>query len=81
MTTHLAVPGKRVQIINYSPFRGLKGTIQHVHTIDDDAEDPFCFYLVTLDSLQEPIWFEYTEIEFLNALPVPVFRLKARVPV
>ncbi len=79
MTAQQITPGRRVQITNYSPFRGLKGTIQRVHTIDDDAEDPFCFYLVALDSLREPIWFEHTEIDFLEAPPAPVFRAKAGV--
>jgi hypothetical protein len=74
MKTHQTANGSRVQVTNYSPFRGLRGTIQHVHTIEDDAEDPFCFYLVALDSLREPIWFEHTEIEFLDRLPIPVQR-------
>lgn len=67
MKTHLGTPGMRVRITNYSPFRGLNGTIQHVHIIDDDVKDDFCFYLIALDSLREPIWFERSEIEFLDA--------------
>lgn len=79
MNSHQTASGKRVRITNYSPFRDLKGTIQRVHTIDDEAEDPFCFYLIALDSLREPIWFEHTEIEFLDALPVSASRRKAAV--
>ncbi len=71
MKTNLCAKGKRVRVTNYSPFRGLKGTIQCVHTIDDEAEDPFCFYLIILDSLREPLWFEHSEVEFLDVLPVP----------
>jgi hypothetical protein len=41
-------PGSLVQVTNYSPFRGLNGTIQTVDTISDDHEEPFCFYLVAL---------------------------------
>lgn len=64
--------GKRVRVTNESPFRGLKGTIHRVHMIDDEETDPFCFYLVTLDVLRVPLWFEHSEIEFVDALPVPV---------
>lgn len=67
METHPGTPGMRVRITNYSPFRGLNGTVQRVHSIDDDTEDAFCFYLIALDSLREPIWFEHGEIEFLDA--------------
>ncbi len=61
--------GKRVRITSYSPFRGLKGSIQRVNSISDDREDPFCFYLIALDSLREPIWFEQAEVEFLDFVP------------
>jgi hypothetical protein len=40
--------------------------------MDDEGVDPFCFYLIALDSLREPMWFEHTEVEFLDVLPVPV---------
>jgi len=52
---------------NYSPYRGLKGTIRAVHTIDDDHTEPFCFYLVALEGtqLKEPIWFEHDEVELI----------------
>ena len=61
--------GKRVQVTNYSPFRGLKGTVVRVNSIDDEGDDPFCFYLITLDSLREPLWFEHNEIEFIDSPP------------
>ena len=53
---------------NYSPFRGLKGTIFAVNMIDIDPEEPFCFYLIALEGVQlkEPIWFEYTEVELIT---------------
>lgn len=53
---------------NYSPFRGLKGTICAVNMIDIDQDEPFCFYLITLEGVQlkEPIWFEYTEVELIT---------------
>jgi hypothetical protein len=79
MTTQQEASGRRVQITNYSPFRGLKGTIQRIHAIDDEAEEPFCFYLIALDSLRESIWFEHTEIEFLDGSPLAVARAKAEV--
>ncbi len=72
MNTEPCAKGKRVRVTNYSPFRGLKGTIQCVHTMDDEGADPFCFYLIALDSLREPMWFEHSEVEFLDVLPVPV---------
>ena len=60
--------GSRVRVTNYSPFRGLKGTICAVNMIDIDLEEPFCFYLITLEGVQlkEPIWFEYTEVELVT---------------
>ena len=53
---------------NYSPFRGLKGTICAVNLIDIDLDEPFCFYLIALEGVQlkEPIWFEYTEVELIT---------------
>ena len=53
---------------NYSPFRGLKGTICAVNLIDIDQDEPFCFYLIALEGVQlkEPIWFEYTEVELIT---------------
>jgi hypothetical protein len=58
--------GSRVRVANYSPFRGLKGTVCAVNMID--LEEPFCFYLIALEGVQmkEPIWFEYTEVELIT---------------
>ena len=60
--------GSRVQVTNYSPWRGLRGTVLTIHMIAEPLDEPFCFYLVALDEgqLQEPIWFEYTEVELLT---------------
>jgi hypothetical protein len=60
--------GSRVRVANYSPFRGLKGTICAVNLIDIDQDEPFCFYLIALEGVQlkEPIWFEYTEVELIT---------------
>jgi hypothetical protein len=54
-------------VTSYSPFRGLRGTIQAVNTIASDPEEPFCFYLITLEGahVREPIWFEYSEVELV----------------
>lgn len=79
MKTLPGTTGMRVRITNYSPFRGLSGAIQRVHIIDDDAEDAFCFYLIALDSLREPIWFERSEIEFLDALRPSTLHMQAQV--
>jgi hypothetical protein len=59
--------GSRVRVANYSPFRGLRGTIISIHMIAVDLDEPFCFYLVALEGvqIQEPIWFEYTEVELV----------------
>ncbi|HEU5376831.1 MAG TPA: hypothetical protein VFV38_15455 [Ktedonobacteraceae bacterium] len=67
---HVVIPSRsRIRVTHYGPFRGMKGTIQAVDTIDDDLEEPFCFYLVALEgtTLQEPIWFEYDEIELIDS--------------
>lgn len=57
--------GSRVQVTNYSPFRGLKGTILTIHMIAAPLDEPFCFYLVALDGVQikEPVWFKSYEVE------------------
>lgn len=59
----------RIQVTNYGPFRGLKGTIQSIDAINNNLEEPFCFYLVALEgtTLPEPIWFEHDEIAFIDA--------------
>jgi hypothetical protein len=69
-------------VANYSPFRGLKGTICAVNMIDIDLEEPFCFYLIALEGVQlkEPIWFEYTEVELLTYPSIdPQFLERARL--
>ena len=68
-----------MEITSYSPFRGLKGTIRIVDTIADDFEDPFCFYLVDLEGawIKEPIWFECTEVEEVEAITSPLVASQA----
>jgi hypothetical protein len=41
--------GSRVRVTNYSPFRGLRGSILTIHMIAAALEEPFCFYLVALE--------------------------------
>jgi hypothetical protein len=52
-------------MISYSPFRGLRGTIRTVDSIAAGPGKPFCFYLIALEGahVQEPIWFDYDEVE------------------
>jgi hypothetical protein len=59
--------GSLVRILNYGPFRGLRGNVRRVHTISTDVDEPFCFYLIALEGAQmkEPLWFEYDEIELV----------------
>jgi len=54
-------------VTNYSPFRGLRGTIHEVHMITDDLDELCCFYLVALEGgdMKEPLWFEYSEVELV----------------
>jgi hypothetical protein len=61
--------GSRVRITSYTPFRGLRGTIRTVNTIDSEQEEPFCFYLVAVEGamVTEPIWFEYDEVELIGS--------------
>jgi hypothetical protein len=63
METTIITRGTRVQIINYSPFRGLIGTIQMVDTIQV-ADNPYNFYQVVLEASQltEPLWLEKDEL-------------------
>ena len=53
--------GSLVRVANYSPYRGMRGTIRRVDTISDELEEPFCFYVVDVEGTQmkEPMWFEY----------------------
>lgn len=64
--------GSRVYVTNYSPFRGLRGTIKVVNAIADGSEEPFCFYQIALEGayIKEPIWFEYTEVEALAPVSI-----------
>jgi hypothetical protein len=66
---NVLLPGNRVRLTGYGPFRGLSGAVIAVNTIVDDQEDPFCFYLVKLEGtmIKEPIWFEYHEVEFIGS--------------
>ena len=63
MKQNVYPPGSLVQVTGYSPFRGLKGTVQVVDTIVDDLEEPFCFQIALEGTqLKEPMWFEYGEV-------------------
>jgi hypothetical protein len=61
--------GNRVRVTSYGPFREQWGTVRDVHTIAADLDEPFCFYLIALDSGQrkEPIWFDYNEVELITS--------------
>jgi hypothetical protein len=78
MQTTVLPVGSLVDVTSYSPFRGLKGTVQRVSTIADEAEEPFCFYLVDLEGthIQEPIWFEHNEVEAVEVVASPVVDLE-----
>ena len=78
MPTTVLPVGSLVDVTSYSPFRGLKGTVQMVNTIADEEEDPFCFYLVDLEGthIQEPIWFEHNEVEAAEEVASPVADLE-----
>ena len=69
MTYHVLSVGSRVRVTSYGPFREQWGTVRDVHTIAADLEEPFCFYLIALDSGQrkEPIWFDYSEVELITS--------------
>ncbi len=58
--------GSRVYVVNYSPFRGLKGTIRTVHQIAP-LDELFCFYQIELEGAQvkDAVWFAYEEVELL----------------
>ena len=66
--------GSLVDVTSYGPFRGLKGTVQTVNMIADEAEEPFCFYLVALEGthIQEPIWLEHDEVEAAEEVASPL---------
>jgi hypothetical protein len=70
MRNDLFLVDSRVRVTSYCPFRGLRGTIRRVNTIPIDLvdlEEPFCFYLISLDGahIKEPIWFAYDEVELI----------------
>lgn len=72
MNTDRCAKGKRVRVTHYGPFRGLKGTIQCVSAPDHEGTELFCFYLIALDAFRNPMCFEHSDVEFLDALPVPM---------
>ena len=55
--------GARVRIINYSPYRGLAGTVQKIETIRHE-NDHYEFYQIDLEGVQvnDPLWFEKEEL-------------------
>lgn len=69
MNDQVLTTNARIRVTSYSPFRNLRGTIKRVNAIlgEKEGEDIFCFYLIAFDSLKEPIWFEHTEVEPLDA--------------
>jgi hypothetical protein len=71
--TNVLPVGSLVDVTSYGPFRGLKGTVQMVNAIADEAEELFCFYLVALEGthIQEPIWFEHNEVEMAEVVASP----------
>ncbi|HZR41117.1 MAG TPA: hypothetical protein VFB12_13420 [Ktedonobacteraceae bacterium] len=58
--------GDRVYVVCYGPFRGLRGTIRKVHSIDklEENETDFLFYQVDLEGayIREPVWFQNEEV-------------------
>ncbi len=74
MPTTVLPVGSLVDVTNYSPFRGLKGTVQMVNTIAEEAEELLCFYLVALEGtqIQEPVWFEHDEVEAAEVVASPL---------
>ena len=77
MQTTVLPVGSLVDVTSYGPFRGLKGTVQMVNTIADEAEELFCFSLVALEGthIQEPIWFEHNEVEMAEVVAAPLVAL------
>jgi len=57
--------GSRVRVVTDSPLEGLKGTIIAINMIATPGKPTICFYKIDLDGmrLQEPLWFEYHEVE------------------
>ena len=77
MQNNVLPVGSLVDVTSYGPFRGLKGTVQTINTIADEAEEPFCFYLVALEGtqIQEPVWFEHDEVEAVEVVASPLVDL------
>ena len=77
MQTNVLPVGSLVDVTSYGPFRGLKGTVQVVNMIADEAEELFCFYLIALEGthIQEPIWFEHNEVEVAEVVTSPLVEL------
>jgi len=65
MQTNVLPVDSLVDVTSYGPFRGLKGTIRQVDTIEALPDEPCYFYLVALEGAQikEPLWFECAEVE------------------
>ena len=62
--------GNRVRVTSYTPFRGLRGTIQTVDAIAGaEGEELFCYYRIALEGvhIREPIWFEHDEVEIITS--------------
>jgi hypothetical protein len=76
MQTTVFPVGSLIDVTSYSPFRGLKGTVQRVSMMADDVEELFCFYLVDLEGtqIQEPVWFEHEEVEAAEAVASPLMK-------
>ena len=57
-----------VCITNYSPFRGLRGTIRAIEALTEDRDSFFCYYLVELEQGQTPlpVWFPSDEVEVIG---------------
>jgi hypothetical protein len=55
-------------VTSYGPFRELHETIQEVNSIDDDWQDPVCFYLIALEgaTILTPVWVEYDQLELIG---------------
>jgi hypothetical protein len=70
MENNLFLVGSRIRVVSYGPFRGLRGTILMVDTITTNLEEPYCFYLITLEGAhtKEPVWFESDEVEPISEL-------------
>ncbi len=72
MTHQLFPVGSRIRVNSYGPFRGLRGTIRTVDAISADFDEPFCFYQIVLEGahIQEPIWFQYDEVELVASASI-----------